>query len=91
MVAEVEHAEAFSALGQLSRLRIYFHLVKAGGEVAAGEIQTALDIPAPTLSHHLEVLRRAEVIEARPEGRFIWYRANRNKASELVRLLTACC
>ena len=86
-----EHAEALKALSHLSRLQIFFHLVRTGGEIPAGEIQEALGIAGPTLSHHLELLRRAGVITRRREGRFIHYAVRRETVNELVRLLTACC
>ena len=85
------HAEALKALSHLSRLQIFFHLVRSGGEVPAGEIQEALGIAGPTLSHHLELLRRAGLITRRREGRFIYYAVRRETVNELVRLLTACC
>jgi len=89
--ARGEHAEALKALSHLSRLRVFFHLVTRRGEVPAGEIQEALGIPGPTLSHHLELLRRAGLVHRRREGRFIHYSVRREMVSELVRLLTACC
>lgn len=85
------HAEAFKALSHLSRLRVFFLLVRRGGEVPAGEIQQALRIPGPTLSHHLDRLRRAGLVESRREERYVLYSVERSTVSELVRLLTACC
>jgi DNA-binding transcriptional ArsR family regulator len=86
-----EHAEALKALSHLSRLQIFFHLVRSGGEVPAGQIQEKLGIAGPTLSHHLELLQRAGLITRRREGRFIYYAVRRETVNELVRLLTACC
>ena len=83
--------EAFKALAHLSRLQIVFFLVRARREVAAGEIQVALEIPGPTLSHHLDVLRRAGLVQSRREERFIYYAIRPDTVSDLVRLLTACC
>jgi DNA-binding transcriptional ArsR family regulator len=85
------HVEAFKALAHLSRLQIVFFLVRAGRELAAGEIQAELEIPGPTLSHHLDVLRRAGVVQSRREERFIYYSIRPDTVSDLVRLLTACC
>ena len=85
------HVEAFGALSHLSRLRLFFFMVRSGREVAAGEIQEALEIPAPTLSHHLDILRRAGLIRSRKEARYVYYSVNREAVTELVRLLTACC
>jgi ArsR family transcriptional regulator len=89
--ARPDHVEAFKALAHLSRLQIVFFLVRARREVPAGEIQMALEIPAPTLSHHLDVLRRAGLVQSRREERFIYYAIRPDTVSDLVRLLTACC
>jgi len=89
--ARDDHVEAFRALAHLSRLQIVFLLVRARRDVAAGEIQVALEIPGPTLSHHLDVLRRAGLVESRREERFIYYTIRPDTVSDLVRLLTACC
>jgi len=85
------HVEAFKALAHLTRLQIFFFLVRAGREVPAGEIQAELEIPGPTLSHHLDLLRRAALIQNRKEERFVYYSVRPETASDLVRLLTACC
>jgi DNA-binding transcriptional ArsR family regulator len=89
--AREQHVEAFKALAHLSRLQIFFFLVRAGREVAAGEIQAELEIPGPTLSHHLDLLRRAGLVVSRRQERFIYYSVRSETVSELVRLLTACC
>jgi len=91
LAADGRHVEAFRALAHLSRLQIFFTLVKAGRELSVGEIQQIVDIPAPTLSHHLDVLRRAGVLESRKEERYIYYSVQRERVTDLVRLLTACC
>jgi ArsR family transcriptional regulator len=89
--ADETHVEAFKALGHLSRLQVFFYLVRAGREVPAGEIQTAVEIPGPTLSHHLDALRRAGLVESRKEERYVYYSVQRETATTLARLLTACC
>ena len=85
------HVEAFKSLAHLSRLQVFFFLVKAGREVSVGEIQEAIEIPGPTLSHHLDVLRRAGVVQSRKEERYVYYAVQRERVTTLVRLLTACC
>lgn len=89
--AREDHVEAFKALAHLSRLQIFFFLVRQAREVPAGEIQAALEIPGPTLSHHLDALRRAGLVQSRKEERFVYYSTRPDTVSELVRLLTACC
>ena len=85
------HVEAFKSLAHPTRLEIFFFLVRQRGEVAAGEIQAELEIPGPTLSHHLDLVRRAELVQSRKEERFVYYSTRPEMVSALVRLLTACC
>ena len=89
--AEEFHVAAFRALAHLTRLQVCFFLVRAGREVPAGEIQEALEVPGPTLSHHLDLLRRAGLVRRRREERHVYYAINPETVSGLVRLLTACC
>ena len=89
--ADERHVEAFKALAHPTRLQVFFRLVRAGKELSAGEIQEALEIPGPTLSHHLDALRRAGLVESRKEERYVYYSVQRETVTALVRLLTACC
>ncbi len=90
--AEEKHASAFKALSHKTRLAIFYHLVRKGeaGDTV-GNLQEAVAIPWATLSHHLDVLHRADLLESRREERYIFYRVRPEKVSDLVRLLTACC
>jgi len=89
--ADDAHVEAFKAIAHLDRLDVFFFLVRAKGEVSAGAIQEAVGVPGPTLSHHLDQLRRAGLIESRKEERYIYYSVRREMVTALVRLLTTCC
>lgn len=90
-MATDRHAEAFKALAHLTRLTVFFYLAGEGREVAAGEIAEALEVPGPTLSRHLDVLRRAGLLKSRREQRYVYYSVAPEMADELVRLLVACC
>jgi ArsR family transcriptional regulator len=85
------HVDAFTALAHPSRLRVFFFLAQSRREVSAGDIQAAVGIPAPTLSHHLGLLRRAGLVQSRREERHVYYAVRPDRVSELVRLLTDCC
>ncbi|HKZ06655.1 MAG TPA: metalloregulator ArsR/SmtB family transcription factor [Methylomirabilota bacterium] len=89
--ASENHVEAFKALAHLARLQVFFFLVRAGKEMSVGEIQEEVEIPGPTLSHHLDLLRRAGLVESRKEERYVYYSVKRESVTALVRLLTACC
>lgn len=85
------HVDAFKALAHIDRLRVFIHLVKAGEPIAVQDIQDALGLPAPTLSHHLDHLERAGLIERERRQRFIVSSVRRDMVLDLVRMLTACC
>ena len=68
------HAEQLSALGHPARLAILRFVVQGGpDEAPAGDIQSHVDLPASTLSHHLKRLSSAGLVRARSEGTFIYY------------------
>jgi DNA-binding transcriptional ArsR family regulator len=90
-MATERHVEAFKSLAHRTRLEVFFFLVRHQGEMAVGDIQAELEIPGPTLSHHLDLLRRAGLVQSRKEGTFVYYSTKPEMVSELVRLLTACC
>ena len=70
------HAEQLSALGHPVRLAILRLIVQSGGDgTAAGEIQSHVDMPASTLSHHLKRLVDAGLVGSRNEGTFHYYSA----------------
>src|SRR3989304_9467840 len=71
--ADESRVEALKALAPLPRLQVFFFLVRARREVPAGEIQEAVRVPGPTLSHHLDLLRRAGLIQSRREERYVYY------------------
>ena len=71
------HAEQLSALGHPIRLKILRFVVQAGdGGAAAGEIQSHVDLPASTLSHHLKRLLDAGLMTSRLQGTFHYYAAD---------------
>jgi ArsR family transcriptional regulator len=81
-----------SALAQESRLTLFRLLVKRGPEgYTPGQLTDKLGVPSPTLSFHLKELQRAGLIEARREGRFLYYSPNFPGMNELIGFLTDNC
>jgi ArsR family transcriptional regulator len=71
------HAGQLAALGNPIRLAVLRHVVQGDpGGTAVGDLQNRLDIPWSTLSHHLDRLTSAGLLRARPDGKFIYYRAD---------------
>ena len=83
----------FAALGTEVRLQILRLLLSAHPDgMVVGEIQSELDIPASTLSHHLEKLKAEGLASVRREGTFLRYSANTGALEELLGFLFAeCC
>jgi DNA-binding transcriptional ArsR family regulator len=90
---ETKHAlQALSALAQESRLAIFRLLIQQGpAGLAAGVIGEKLALPPATLSFNLAGLARACLVDARQEGRFIFYSANFENMNLLVAFLTENC
>ena len=87
------YADMFSAMGTEPRLRIVRLLLNAHPEgLVVGEIGSELEIPASTLSHHLDKLKNEDLVRVRREGTFLWYSANIEGLQELLGFLYAeCC
>jgi DNA-binding transcriptional ArsR family regulator len=86
-------ADRFAALGAEPRLAILRLLLSAHpGGLIAGEVQEELDIPASTLSHHLEKLKQVGLVNVQREGTFLWYSANTDALREVLGFLyEECC
>jgi len=81
-----------AALAQESRLALFRLLVKRGPEgYTPTQLTEKLSVPAPTLSFHLKELQRAGLIEARREGRFLFYSPNFPHMNHLLQFLTDNC
>jgi ArsR family transcriptional regulator, arsenate/arsenite/antimonite-responsive transcriptional repressor len=87
------YADMLAAMGAEPRLRIVRLLLAAHPTgLIAGDISTELEMTPSTLSHHLERLKREEVVHVRRDGTFLWYTANTSALEQLLQFLYAeCC
>jgi ArsR family transcriptional regulator len=69
-----------------TRLRILNCL--AAAPLFVSDLQAVLDLPQPTVSRHLQVLRRVDVVRDTPIAQFVLYRLRRDLGTH-GRLLTA--
>jgi ArsR family transcriptional regulator, arsenate/arsenite/antimonite-responsive transcriptional repressor len=86
-------ADMFSAMGTEPRLRIMQLLLSAHPDgLVVGELQSELDIPNSTLSHHLDKLRNEDLVLVRRESTFLRYTANTEALQQVLHFLYAeCC
>ena len=83
---------ALKALAQESRLAAFRLLVQAGESgMAVGDLREALDIPAATLTAHLNILRAAGMVLDQRQGRVIRVRADYSRMNALQGFLTENC
>lgn len=84
--------ELLSALADPARQGLV--QVIAREELNVGEIAARVTLSRPTVSHHLNLLRRAGLVRVRKEGREMYYRLNKDAVvATLAGLLESlsCC
>jgi DNA-binding transcriptional ArsR family regulator len=67
-------SDAFNAIAELRRRDILNYLATC--ERSVGEIVEAMEMGQPSVSKHLKVLRDVGLVEARREGRQMFYKIN---------------
>ena len=77
----VIHARVLKAMSDENRLRIVDLLREK--EYNATELLAVMDFGQATLSHHMKLLMRAGVVNARKSGKWIHYSLNKEAFSKL--------
>ncbi|CAN5423963.1 sporulation delaying system autorepressor SdpR [soil metagenome] len=72
----------FKALNDPTRRQILDLL--RGGDLNAGDIAERFDMTKPSISHHLDLLRQAGLVESVKQGQFINYSLNTTVLDELL-------
>ena len=73
---------AFKALNDKTRREILEILREK--DRTAGEIGEKFDMTGPSISHHLELLKRAGLIESQKKGQFIVYSLNTTVMDDIM-------
>lgn len=71
----------FKALNDPTRREILELLKK--GDMTAGEIADSFNISKPSISHHLDLLKQAGLVDSEKNGQFITYTLNMTVMDEL--------
>ena len=73
---------AFKALSDPNRRQIIKML--QDGDMTAGDIASHFDMTKPSISHHLNVLKQADLVQDVRKGQNIYYSLNTTVFQELV-------
>lgn len=65
-------AESFKLLGDPTRARVLYALLEAG-ELCVCDLSATVEVPQPTVSQGLRLLRAAGIVKARKAGRMSYY------------------
>ena len=83
------YAEATAAAADLEqlahpvRLQLLDVLARNEGRVCVCDLEAAVPVKQPTVSHHLRLLREAGLIESEKVGQWVYYRIKRDSARAL--------
>lgn len=69
--ALIDLAELFKVFGDSTRIKILSAL--SGGELCVCDISTAVGMTSSAVSHQLKILKNAELVRFRREGKTVFY------------------
>ena len=75
-------SQVFTALGEEHRQRIL--LFEKGEELNVSQIAAVSTLSRPTVSHHLKILRQANILVGEKRGKEVWYRINTAYLGEVL-------
>jgi DNA-binding transcriptional ArsR family regulator len=82
------------AIADPTRRRILQALKERGGcsigkdvGLCASDIEMRVHLSQPTISHHMSILKKAGLVEAKKLGLWMWYRRNEGALREFARAL----
>ena len=70
-------------IGDSNRIKILLLLSKR--EMCVCEIESALKLPQPTVSHHLALLEQADLLQRNKRARWVFYKINDSPILDVVR------
>ncbi len=79
-----DYARLFKALGDPTRVQIVRLLAEHGEPLCVCHVEAAFDLSQPTISHHLKVLREANLVSTERRGVWIYYSVNPQRLASLA-------
>ena len=77
LASDLEH------LAHPVRLQLLDVLARNEGRVCVCDLEAAVPVKQPTVSHHLRLLREAGLVESEKVGQWVYYRIRRDSARAL--------
>jgi DNA-binding transcriptional ArsR family regulator len=74
------------ALGDETRQRI-LQILQTQGEMCVSDLVELFNVSQPTISHHLNFLKQANLVTSRREGKQIYYKSNQENIIECCGML----
>lgn len=76
-------SDGLTMLGNPIRLQILDMLAQHDGQVCVCDLEAALPVKQPTVSHHLKLLREAGLIDCERRGLWAYYFVKRDALAQL--------
>jgi DNA-binding transcriptional ArsR family regulator len=80
------------AIADPTRRRILRALTEKGGcsieketGLCSSDIEQRIKLAQPTISHHMRILEKAGLVEAKREGHWRWYQRNEKLIAEMMK------
>jgi ArsR family transcriptional regulator len=83
-----ELARDFEVLAHPVRLQLLDVLSRNEGRVCVCDLESAVPVKQPTVSHHLRLLREAGLVESEKVGQWVYYRVRRAALRQLNARMT---
>ena len=74
--------DIFKALNDNTRREILLMLKEK--DLTAGEIADQFNISKPSISHHLDILKRADLVSSEKKGQFVMYSINTTIVDDIL-------
>ena len=92
--AEQSLNRTLQAISDPTRRRILQALRERGGcslgkdiGLCACDVEQRVHLSQPTISHHMSVLKKVGLVEAKKQGQWVWYCRNEKAIGDLARTL----
>lgn len=84
-----DQARLLKAIADPTRLRILAILSEHEGDVCVYEMVEQFQLSQPTISHHLRILRDAQIVDLRKKGLYAYYYLCRTTLQQVQKILAS--